>query len=125
MLPSEGRWVLVDIAGQQLMMMEGGEVVDRMKVVVGRPDQKTPLMAGTLRQVTLNPYWNVPFDLAAKNIAPNVRKHGVGWFKGRGYEVLSGWEPDARVMIPRRWTGARSRRGGSKRGCGKSRARAT
>jgi hypothetical protein len=100
MLPSEGRWVLVDIAGQELMMMEGGEVVDRMKVVVGRPDQKTPLMAGTLRQVTLNPYWNVPFDLAAKNIAPNVRKHGVGWFKGRGYEVLSGWEPDARVIDP-------------------------
>lgn len=100
MLPSNGRWVLVDIAGQELMMMDGGEVVDRMKVVVGKPDQKTPLMAGTLRQVTLNPYWNVPVDLAAKNIAPNVRRHGVKWFTGRGYEVLSGFEPDAKVLDP-------------------------
>jgi murein L,D-transpeptidase YcbB/YkuD len=100
MLPSEGRWVLVDIAAQELRMMEGGEVVDRMKVVVGRPDQKTPLMAGTLRQVTFNPYWNVPVDLAAKSIAPSVRRMGVGWFKSRGYEVLSGWELDARVLDP-------------------------
>jgi hypothetical protein len=100
MLPSEGRWVLVDIAGQELRMMEGSTVVDRMKVVVGKPDMKTPLMAGTLRQVTFNPYWNVPVDLAARNIAPNVRKLGVNWFKGRGYEVLSSFEPDAKVVDP-------------------------
>ena len=100
LLPASGRWVMVDIASQQLMMMEDGEVVDRMRVVVGKPDMKTPLMAGTLRQVTFNPYWNVPVDLAAKNIAPNVRRHGVGWFKGRGYEVLSGWEADAAVIDP-------------------------
>jgi murein L,D-transpeptidase YcbB/YkuD len=99
-LPAGGRWVLVDIAGQQLMMMEDGKIVDRMKVVVGKPEMKTPLMAGTLRQVTFNPYWNVPVDLAARNIAPNVRKHGVGWFKGRGYEVLSGWTADATVLDP-------------------------
>lgn len=100
LLPAAGRWVLVDIASQQLMMMEDGKVVDRMRVVVGKPDQKTPLMAGTLRQVTFNPYWNVPVDLAAKNIAPNVRKLGVSWFKGRGYEVLSGWEADSPVVDP-------------------------
>jgi L,D-transpeptidase YcbB len=100
LLPASGRYVLVDIASQQLLMMEDGRVADRMKVVVGKPDMKTPLMAGTLRQVTFNPYWNVPVDLAAKNIAPNVRKLGVQWFKSRGYEVLSGFEPDARVVDP-------------------------
>lgn len=100
LLPASGRYVLVDIASQQLMMMEDGQVVDRMKVVVGKPEMKTPLMAGTLRQVTFNPYWNVPVDLAAKNIAPNVLKHGVSWFQGRNYEVLSGWEPDATVLDP-------------------------
>jgi murein L,D-transpeptidase YcbB/YkuD len=100
LFPSEGRWVLVDIASQQLLMMEDGRVADRMRVVVGKPEMKTPLMAGTLRQVTFNPYWNVPVDLAAKNIAPNVRRLGVSWFKGRGYEVLSGWDADSKVVDP-------------------------
>ncbi|WP_300973784.1 L,D-transpeptidase family protein [Sphingomonas sp. LHG3406-1] len=100
LLPASGRFVLVDIASQQLMMIEDGQVVDRMKVVVGKASMKTPLMAGTLRQVTLNPYWNVPVDLAATIIAPNVLRHGTAWLKSRNYEVLSGWEADSTVVDP-------------------------
>lgn len=100
LLPSGGRYVLVDIASQQLMMVEDGRVADRMKVIVGKAGMKTPLMAGTLRQVTLNPYWNVPVDLAATNIAPNVLKSGLGYLKARGYEVLSGWETNATIVDP-------------------------
>lgn len=100
LLPGQGRYVLVDVASQQLMMIDGGKVVDRMKVVVGKPEMKTPLMAGTLRQVTFNPYWNVPVDLAASNIAQNVLKNGLGWLRARNYEVLSGWTNDATVIDP-------------------------
>lgn len=100
LLPGQGRYVLVDVASQQLMMIDGGQVVDRMKVVVGKPEMKTPLMAGTLRQVTFNPYWNVPVDLAASNIAQNVLKNGLGWLRARNYEVLSGWTNDATVIDP-------------------------
>jgi hypothetical protein len=100
LLPSTGRFVLVDVASQQLMMMEDGAVVDTMKVVVGKPEMKTPLLAGTLRQVTFNPYWNVPVDLAASNVAQNVLKNGIGWFRARGYEILSGWDADATVVDP-------------------------
>lgn len=102
LLPSAGRFVLVDVASQQLMMIEDGTVVDTMKVVVGKPEEgmKTPLLAGTLNQVTFNPYWNVPVDLAATNVARNVLKNGVGWFRARGYEMLSGWDADAQVVDP-------------------------
>ena len=100
LLPSGGRFVLVDIASQQLMMIEDGRVIDQMKVVVGKPEMKTPLLAGTLRQATFNPYWNVPVDLAASNIAQNVLRHGLGWFRTRNYEVLSDWTNDATVLDP-------------------------
>ncbi|GAA4001324.1 L,D-transpeptidase family protein [Sphingomonas humi] len=100
LLPSSGRFVLVDVASQQLMMIDNGAVVDSMKVVVGKPQMKTPLLAGTLRQVTFNPYWNVPVDLAASNIAQNVLKNGLSWFKSRNYEVLSGWDNDSTVVDP-------------------------
>jgi hypothetical protein len=100
LLPAEGRFVLVDVASQQLMMIDGGEVVGRMKVVVGKPAMQTPLLAGTLRQVTFNPYWNVPIDLAASNVAENVLKNGLGWFASRNYELLSGWDAEATVVDP-------------------------
>jgi murein L,D-transpeptidase YcbB/YkuD len=71
-----------------------------MKVVVGKTDMKTPMMAGQIRQVTFNPYWNVPVDLARDRIAPNVLKLGAGYLKAKGYEVLSDWSESAKAVDP-------------------------
>ncbi len=58
-------------------MYEGDRMVDSMKVVVGKADKPTPLMAGYIRYAILNPYWNVPDDLVRKTIAPGVLGQGV------------------------------------------------
>ena len=47
-----------------------------MRVVVGKPEYPTPMMAAYDRLHGLNPYWYVPPDLAAERIAPNVVKAG-------------------------------------------------
>ncbi|MEO6247284.1 MAG: L,D-transpeptidase family protein [Sphingomicrobium sp.] len=90
-LPSTGRFVLVNAATQILSMVENGRVVDSMKVVVGRPDAQTPMVASTIWYATFNPYWNVPSDLGRKLIAPHVVKQGVVWLKKDGYEVIDDW----------------------------------
>jgi len=97
----QGRHVLVDIAGARLWMYEDGQPVDSMKVVVGKPDLQTPLMAGFIRHAVHNPYWNVPDDLVKNNIAANVLDHGLGYLKDRGYQVLDGWTADAKVIDPK------------------------
>jgi murein L,D-transpeptidase YcbB/YkuD len=71
-----------------------------MRVVVGKPKYPTPMMAALVRYASLNPYWNVPPDLAAERIAPNVVKEGLGYLRTRGYEVLSDWGDGARVVDP-------------------------
>ena len=91
-LPATGRFILVNSATQQLSMVENGRVVDTMKVVVGRADAQTPMVASTIWFATFNPYWNVPSDLGRKLIAPHVIKDGVGWLSKNGYEVISEWE---------------------------------
>jgi murein L,D-transpeptidase YcbB/YkuD len=91
MLPGSGRYVLVNAAAQQLQMVENGQVVDKMKVVVGKPKNPTPVMAAYIRYAALNPYWEVPPDLAAERIAPNVVSEGLGYLKKHGYVVLSDW----------------------------------
>ena len=99
-LPASGRYVLVNTAAQQLYMYDNGQVVDWMRVVVGKPVQPTPMMAAMIRFTAVNPYWNVPPDLAAERIAPNVLKDGLGYLKAKGYVILSDWSDKAQPADP-------------------------
>jgi len=99
-LPADGRYVLVNTAAQQLYMYDNGRVVDGMRVVVGKPQYATPMMAATIKFTALNPYWQVPSDLAAERIAPNVVKQGLGYLKQHGYVLLSDWGDRAVPIDP-------------------------
>lgn len=102
-LPAEPakRYVLVDVAGARLWMYENGRPVDSMKVVVGKVDNQTPMLAGTIRHAILNPYWNVPVDLGRTKIAPGVLGQGLGYLRSNRYEVMSDWTDGARPIDPR------------------------
>ena len=93
-----GRYVVVDAASATLFMVEDGEVQDSMRVIVGKPSAATPALKSTLQVATVNPYWNVPTDLARSIIAPKVLKEGTSYLRQRGYEVLSSF--DAGEVIP-------------------------
>ena len=94
------KYIIVNATEAKLSMVEDGRGVDSMRVVVGRPVHATPMMAALIRYTSLNPYWNVPADLAAERVAPNVIKDGKAHLKIKGYQLLSGWEPDAEVISP-------------------------
>ena len=87
--PERGRYILVDAASARLFMMEDGRVRDSMRVIVGKPEASTPALKSVLHYATLNPYWNVPPDLARTLIAPRVLKEGDAYLAARGYEVVS------------------------------------
>src|SRR4051794_35890875 len=99
-IPLHGRYVLVDASSARLYMMEDGRVQDSMRVIVGKPETPTPELKSALNYETLNPYWHVTPDLAQTLIAPRVLKDGNAYLTDRGYEVVSGWGPDARVLPP-------------------------
>lgn len=95
-----GRHIIIDSADATLSMYDGDKLVDTMKVVVGKPNKQTPAYAGYIRTAYTNPYWNVPDDMVSSIIARNVLSQGFGYLKRQGYEVLSGWEDDARMLDP-------------------------
>lgn len=98
--PKNGRVVFVDAAAARLYMMEDGQVVDSMRVIVGK-NGATPELKSTLHYATLNPFWYVPPDLARKIIAPNVIKQGASYLKTNGYEIVSAFNSDAEVLSPK------------------------
>jgi len=67
------RFALVDSASGRLWLYENGKAVDSMKVIVGTPQEQTPIMAGLIRYAVFNPSWNVPPDLTRKTYAPRMR----------------------------------------------------
>ena len=98
-VPATGRYVVVDAASARLFMVENGQVRDSMRVIVGKPEAATPVIRSTLYYATLNPYWNVPTDLARTLIAPRVLKDGMSYLRDRGYEVVSSFD-NPRILDP-------------------------
>ena len=93
--PAKGRYIVVDSASARLWMVEDGRIADSMKVIVGKPSTQTPVLASVIYYATLNPYWNVPPDLAQNLIAKRVLSQGLGYLKSHNYQVLSGFDANA------------------------------
>jgi murein L,D-transpeptidase YcbB/YkuD len=96
----QGPYILIDVGSARLMMFDQGKLVDSMKVIVGKAASATPMMAALIRYASVNPYWNVPPDLAQTLIAPKVLAEGLKHLKDERYEILSGWTHDATVVDP-------------------------
>jgi L,D-transpeptidase YcbB len=100
--PFQDKYVMVDAAAARLYMIQDGQVVDSMKVVVGKagPHTQTPMLASTIYYATLNPYWHVDGELVRSLIAKNVLDKGLGYLKTQGYQVMPADTDDDRVLDP-------------------------
>ncbi|HET9638283.1 MAG TPA: L,D-transpeptidase family protein [Allosphingosinicella sp.] len=92
-----GRYVIVDAASARLWMIDGDRVEGPMRVIVGKPSMQTPTLAGYIRYVTLNPWWNVPPDLARER-AKRVLRSGPDILRRENMELLSDWSDRPRVI---------------------------
>ena len=99
--PEEQRkYALVDAGNGRLSMWENGRMVDSMKVVVGKAETATPMMAAYIRYASVNPYWNVPPELVKSLIGPRIVAQGVSYLTEREYQVLDSYGENARVLDP-------------------------
>jgi L,D-transpeptidase YcbB len=99
--PEEQRkYAIVDAGDARLSLWENGRKVDEMKIVVGKAESATPMMAAYIKYASVNPYWNVPPDLVKNLIAPRIVAQGVGYLTTREYQVLSDLSENAQVIDP-------------------------
>jgi murein L,D-transpeptidase YcbB/YkuD len=99
--PEEQRkYVLVDAGNARLSMWQNGRKVDEMKIVVGKAETATPMMAAYIKYASVNPYWNVPPELVRSLVAPRVVAQGVKYLTDREYQVLTDYSDDAQTIDP-------------------------
>ncbi|MEO7748193.1 MAG: L,D-transpeptidase family protein [Sphingomicrobium sp.] len=92
------KYAIVDAGDARLSLWENGRKVDEMKVVVGKSETATPMMAAYIRYASVNPYWNVPPELIRSLIGPRIVSQGTSYLSEREYQVLSGFGDDQRVL---------------------------
>ena len=68
------RYLIVNIPAYRLDAIEHGASVLEMKVVTGKKDSPTPVLADRMTTVVFSPYWNIPTDIVDKEIAPKIEK---------------------------------------------------
>ena len=67
-------YVIVNIAAFRLDVIEDDRSVLSMKTVVGKEYTRTPFFAARIAEVIVNPWWNVPDSIAAKELWPEQRR---------------------------------------------------
>ena len=94
------KYAIVDAGDARLSMWENGRKVDEMKVVVGKSETATPMMAAYIKYASVNPYWNVPPELVKSLIGPRIASQGVSYLTEREYQVLTSYGDDAQTIDP-------------------------
>ncbi|MFH1375014.1 MAG: L,D-transpeptidase family protein [bacterium] len=96
----EDKYVLVNIANFELVVMEYDSPLLSMRIVVGRSYRRTPVFSDRITYLVLNPYWHVPQSLAAADILPAIKKDST-YLVDNDFEVFLGWGADALSIDPR------------------------
>ena len=81
-------FVLVNIAGFELEVVENHRVIESMNVVVGQAGWHTPVFADTMEHVVVNPYWNPPESIMEEEIRPAMARD-PGYLARNNFETTS------------------------------------
>ncbi len=84
-LPSDR--IQVNIAATVLTVFHNDTPTLAMRVVTGRPGDETPMLSSVISSVLFNPPWNVPSDIAAKELWTKERAH-PGYFARNEFVVI-------------------------------------
>lgn len=83
------RSIMVNLAGFQLEVIEGGWPVLTMPVIIGRRYRRSPMFSGSMTYLELNPTWTVPESIAVRDYLPKLRRD-PGTLTEQGFRVFSG-----------------------------------
>jgi len=93
------RYILVNIANFELDVVENGESVMNMRVIVGRNYRRTPVFTGRMTYLVFSPFWHIPPGITANDVLPQVRKD-INYLANNTIRVFKGWGANAPEIDP-------------------------
>jgi len=93
------RYVYLNIADNDLKLVDKGHTVHVARVIVGKPFQQTPAFSAAMMHIELNPYWNVPRSIAVNELLPSIRRN-PRYLANNGYVLLRRSGDNASAVDP-------------------------
>lgn len=93
------RHVLVNIAAYSAGLYENERLQSKIRTVVGKYHQQTPVFAGSMSYIVANPYWNIPESIVRNEIVPKMQEDG-SYLTRKNMEIVSGWEDEPEIIDP-------------------------
>ena len=91
--------ILINIANFELDVIEDGNPVLIMKVIVGKNYRRTPVFSDKMTYLVFCPYWNVPQNIAVEDILPMIKKD-TEYLTKQKMKVFQGWGSEAKEIDP-------------------------
>ena len=85
--PSE--YIFVNIPATEASYYRNDFLKLKMRTVVGKQKNQTPLIASYVTNIVTFPHWNVPHSIAVKEILPKVQKN-ENYLEQHNYSVVNG-----------------------------------
>ena len=93
-LPSTFIWV--NIPAFKLKVLRNDTVILESKVIVGKPETKTPVLKSAITDMVTFPQWTIPESIIKKDILPALKKD-PGYLSRKGFSLVSN---DGTVVDP-------------------------
>jgi L,D-transpeptidase YcbB len=93
------RYVMVNIPGFELQLVENEAAVLTMRAIVGRVSRPTPILSSRLTYLKLNPFWNIPQEIARQDLLPKIQADPE-FLDRKGIRVFDSWQEDAPALDP-------------------------
>jgi len=89
-------YVMVNLPDFTLRVVQNGHQVWTTRIVDGKPNLPTPIMSAEMKYITVNPTWNVPPSIVAKEYMPILQQDSTA-LERMGLQVST--NPDGTVHI--------------------------
>lgn len=93
-------YILVNIASYRLQVRDAQDAVAlKMRVIVGKDSNRTPIFSDTMTKVVFSPYWNIPESIEVKEMLPSIVKDSR-YLEKKDIEVVRYVDGKAKVVNP-------------------------
>jgi len=89
-------YVMVNLPDFTLRVVQNGHQLWMTKIVDGKPNLPTPIMSADMKYITVNPTWNVPPSIIAREYMPVLRQDSTA-LERMGLKVTT--NPDGTVHV--------------------------
>jgi len=91
------RYVMVNMAGYRLNLVENGKTSLNMPVIIGKFYRSTPAFKDRIRYLEFNPRWNIPTRIAKEDLLPQ-QVEDENFLESKNIGVFESWAVGAKEI---------------------------